>query len=589
MKGGTYLSLLKSFGFQSFLWTQFLGAFNDNVSKWIVTLYAIDIAIGHGTVFAAIVGGIFVLPFVLFSSYSGYLADIYSKRTIIVIVKLFEIASMLVGYFAITSGNIYFMLIIPFLMGLHSTFFSPAKYGILPEMLDEKDLSRANGILEMTTFMAIILGTSIGGVLYQYWKDEPGYLNLVLIGVAVFGAITSFFVPKVPPSGAQHKFSLNPLYEIKKGITDLRKYPALWQTALGITYFWLLGAFLLTVIAPLGKEVMGLSDEQTSQLETFLAIGIGVGSLVAGKLSGDKVELGLVPLGSIGMGIGVLTLSFYHNSFVQALISLTWLGFFAGFYAVPLNALLQQKSEKSEKGRILATNNFMNSLGMILAFSILALFGGAFHLAANQSIFLMGITTFGVTIYLLAILPDFLIRFCLWLFTHTVYYIKSYGQTSVPFKGPTLLVCNKTSLIDSLWVGACLQRFVRFMVNPEYYDKKPYHWLFKLMKAIPIQNETDEALLACVDKARKELKEGHVVCIFVEKNDNFFIKIFDEIKKDLSLPVIPVRIVIKATKSNNFLYYLKYFFTPIKVYFGSRYPQDVSPEVILDDIYKQSI
>ncbi|HEY5040362.1 MAG TPA: MFS transporter, partial [bacterium] len=456
MSNGKYSDLLKSWGFQGFLWTQFLGAFNDNVSKWIITLYAIDMASGKGSIYAAAVGGIFVLPFLLFSSYSGYLADVYSKRSVIIAVKFFEILSMSIGFFAMASGNLPFMLLIPFLMGLHSTFFSPAKYGILPEILPEKDLSRANGILEMTTFMAIVLGTSLGGILYEHWKGQPGHLNLVLVAVAVAGTLFSFRVPKVAPSGANPVFRWNPLGEIGKGLKELRQSSNLWQTALGITYFWLLGAFLLTSIGPLGKEVMGLNDSQTSMLETFLAVGIGVGSLLAGKLSGDKVELGLVPIGSVGMGIGALLLSLRHHTYAQAAEALVFLGFFGGFFAVPLNALLQQKAERGEKGRILATNNFMNALGMILAFGMLILFGGVFHLPADKSILIMGFMTFGVTAYLLTILPDFLVRFSLWLFTHSVYRIKIVGQENVPFRGPALLVCNHVSLVDGLLVAACI-------------------------------------------------------------------------------------------------------------------------------------
>ena len=548
MANGKYFDLLKSWGFQGFLWTQFLGAFNDNVSKWIITLYLIDMAAGKGTLYAAAVGGIFVIPFLLFSSYSGYLADVYSKRSVIITVKFFEILSMSLGFFAISSGNLYFMLLIPFLMGLHSTFFSPAKYGILPEILPEKSLSRANGILEMTTFMAIVLGTSLGGVLYEHWKGQPGHLNLMLVAVAVLGTLFSFGVTKVAPSGAKPIFHWNPLNEIGKGLSELRQSSNLWQTALGITYFWLLGAFLLTAIGPLGKEVMGLNDSQTSMLETFLAIGIGVGSLLAGKLSGDKVELGLVPIGSIGMGIGALCLALRHQTYAQAAEALVFLGFFGGFFAVPLNALLQQKAERGEKGRILATNNFMNALGMILAFGLLSLFGGYFHLPADKSILIMGFMTFGVTVYLLTILPDFLIRFSLWLFTHTIYRIKIVGQENVPFRGPALLVCNHVSLVDGLLVAACQQRFVRFMVYKPYYDHPAFHWLFKLMNAIPVSNRSKAEVMECLDRARTELKAGHVVCIFAEgaisRTGNMlpFKRGFERIMESLEVPIIPVHL-----------------------------------------------
>jgi acyl-[acyl-carrier-protein]-phospholipid O-acyltransferase/long-chain-fatty-acid--[acyl-carrier-protein] ligase len=462
-------------------------------------------------------------------------------------VKLFEILSMTLGFFAISSGNLYFMLLIPFLMGLHSTFFSPAKYGILPEILPEKELSRANGILEMTTFVAIVTGTSLGGILYDHWKGEPGRLNLVLIAVAIAGTLFSLGVPKVAPSGAHPGFRWNPLGEIGQGLKELRQSSNLWQTALGITYFWLLGAFLMAAIAPLGKEVMHLSDSETSMLETFLAIGIGVGSLLAGKLSGDKVELGLVPIGSIGMGVGALLLALRHQTYAQAAEALVFLGFFGGFFAVPLNALLQQKAERGEKGRILATNNFMNALGMILAFGMLSLFGGVLHLPVDKSILILGIMTFGVTIYLLTILPDFLIRFSLYLFTHSIYRIRMIGQENVPFRGPALLVCNHVSLVDGLLIGSSLQRFVRFMVWKPYYEHPAFHWLFKLMSAIPVGSGKKE-VAECLDKAREELKAGHVVCIFAEgaisRTGNMlpFKRGFERIMEGVDVPIVPVHL-----------------------------------------------
>ena len=589
---GKYSDLLKSKGFQSFLWTQFLGAFNDNVSKWIVTLYAIDMVMGQGSKYSAIIGGLFTLPFILFSSYSGYLADVRSKRQVMVAVKVFEIASMAYGFFAISSGRLPLMMAVPFFMGLHSTFFSPAKYGVLPEILPEKDLSRANGILEMTTFMAIILGTSLGGTLYQHWKGEPGLLNLVLIGVAVLGFLCSLGIPKVPAAAPQTPFRLNPFGEIVTGIRDLRKNPTLWQTVLGITYFWFLGAFLLTVIAPLGKEVMHLDDSQTSMLETFLALGIGLGSLWAGKLSGDKVELGLVPLGSIGMGVSAILLFFRHATYGQAAFALAALGVSGGFFAVPLNALVQQKSEKEEKGRILATNNFLNALGMVVSFGLLYLLGGVLHLKPHQSILIMGLLTFGVTAYLLTILPDFLIRFSLLFFTHSLYRIKVVGQENVPFKGPALLVCNHVSQVDAPLVGACVQRFIRFMMWKPYYEIKWLNWLFKLMKAIPVGGGNRQEVVASLETAREELKAGHVVCIFAEgaisRTGNMlpFKRGFERIMEGLDVPIIPVHLdrlwgSIFSFKDGKFFFkWPKQLPFPVTVSFGKALPATSKAEEV---------
>ncbi len=586
---GKYKDLLKNGGFQAFLWTQFLGAFNDNVSKWIITLYLIDKVPGQGSTYAALVGGIFVLPFLLFSSHSGFVADVRSKRQVMIAVKVFEVCSMALGYLAISSGHIGFMLVIPFLMGLHSTFFSPAKYGILPEILPERDLSRANGLLEMTTFMAIILGTTLGGLLYKHWAGQPGLLNLVLVAVAVVGLMSSFGIPKVPPSGSRTPFRWNPFAELGQGLRELRQQPTLWLTVLGITYFWFLGAFLLAAIAPLGKEVMKLDPDATSLLETFLAVGIGVGSLIAGKLSGDKVELGLVPLGSLGMGAGAIGI-WASGSYAWTAAAFSLLGLSAGFFAVPLNALLQQKSEKEGKGRFLAVSNFVNAVGMILAFGLLGLFG-KWGLTADRSIMILGLLTFGMTAYLLTILPDFLIRFSLWLFTHTIYRIRIRGQEHVPFKGPALLVCNHVSLVDGLLVGACIQRFVRFMVWKPYYEHKAFHWLLKRMNTIPVAG-TRSGVVECLERAREELKAGHVVCIFAEgaisRTGNMlpFKRGFERIVEGLDVPIIPVHLdglwgSIFSFKEGKFVTKMPRFIPyPVTVSFGKALPSSSKAEAV---------
>ena len=304
MPAGQYRDLLKSLGFESFLWAQFLGAFNDNVYKIVVAMLAVDMAsqAGGGSGYLSLTGAVFILPFLLFSGYAGHVADVFSKRTVLVATKVFEILAMSLGVFASLSGRIELMLGILGLMALHSTFFSPAKYGILPEMLPDRDLSRANGLLEISTFLAIILGTSIGSFIFAAWKDHLGVISLVLVAIAIVGTLASWGIPRVPPSNVLKAFRLNPWAEIGSGLGRLYRDKTLWFTVMGIAYFWFLGALLQMDIILFGKAVMGLDDFWVGILGTFLAIGIGVGSLAAGRLSGDKVEPGLVPLGSICMG-----------------------------------------------------------------------------------------------------------------------------------------------------------------------------------------------------------------------------------------------------------------------------------------------
>ncbi|MFQ5780767.1 MAG: MFS transporter, partial [Nitrospiria bacterium] len=364
---GRYIALFKERGFHPFLWAQFLGAFNDNAYKIVISMVAVNLIgdDGAGGWILSLIGALFILPFFLFSGYAGHLADIYDKQRVLIYTKSFEIVAMSLAFFSLRSGEIALMLGVLFLMALQSTFFSPAKYGILPEIFPDKDLSRANGLLGMSTFVAIILGTSLGSFLFSIWKDRLGWVALVLIMIAVIGTVTSFGITRVPPSGARKPFRLNPWGEILHGVKRLYSEKPLWITVLGISYFWFLGALVQMDILLLGSETMGLDDLRIGLMVTFLAIGIGIGSLVTGRLSGDKVELGLVPLGSIGIGVFSIATFLSTRSYVAVVIFLILLGFSGGVFIVPLQAFLQQKSGREEKGLLISTNNFINTFGVL--------------------------------------------------------------------------------------------------------------------------------------------------------------------------------------------------------------------------------
>ncbi len=259
-ESGGFKELLKNGGFQAFLWTQFLGALNDNLYKMIVSMRAVHVAAATGTEYVSIALAVFVIPFFLFSGYSGQLADRLSKRNVLVCVKVFEIGVMALGIAVFFSDRIEFMLGILFLMALHSTIFSPAKYGIVPEMLPDKDLSRANGLLEMTTFVAIVMGTSLGALLFNTWKDEAWKMGVVMLGVAVVGFLASLRIPHVNPSGATAPFNWNPFGEVFTGTRHLLKDRPLWLTVIAISYFWFLGALFQSDLLMMGSESMHLDD-----------------------------------------------------------------------------------------------------------------------------------------------------------------------------------------------------------------------------------------------------------------------------------------------------------------------------------------
>jgi acyl-[acyl-carrier-protein]-phospholipid O-acyltransferase/long-chain-fatty-acid--[acyl-carrier-protein] ligase len=536
---------LKHRGLQPFLWTQFLGAFNDNLFKIVVSMLAVRLVAadraGHEL---SIVSAIFILPFLLFSGYAGQLADVYSKRTVLVVSKSLEIVTAMVGLIGFAFGHLQLTYAALFLIAVQATFFSPAKYGILPEMLPDRDLSRANGVLEMSTFVAIVLGTAVGGYLFDAWRAHLWTIGVLVVLVAVVGTASSFGIPHVAAAAPAQRIDLNPWGEIWTGIKALRRDRVLWLTVVGISYFWFLGSLLQLVVILFGADVMQLSDTWVGVLTAFAAIGIGVGSLVAGRLSGDKVELGLAPIGAIGMGGFAIALSRSGASFTLAAINLTLVGFFGGFFAVPLNALLQQRSGGDEKGRLMATNNFLNMVAIMFASGALSLLSDRFRLSPDRILLVFGVITLLSSVYVLSVVPEFLIRFSLWLLTHTVYRIRIVGQENVPFRGPALLVCNHLSHVDGLLVGSCVQRFVRFLVYKPFYEHPALHWFMKLLKAIPVGTGRDA--ISALEHARRELEQGHVVCIFAEgsisRTGNMlpFKRGFERIVEGLDVPIVPV-------------------------------------------------
>ena len=327
-------------------------------------------------------------------------------------------------------------------------------------------------------------------------------------------------------------------------MVTLRRDPVLWLTVIGLSYFWFIGSLLQLVVILFGTDVMALSDTWVGVLTAFAAIGIGAGSLAAGRLSGDKVELGLAPIGAIGMGVFAIALARSGHSFTLAALNLTLVGFFGGLFAVPLNSLLQQRSGGQEKGRLMATNNFLNMVAIMFASVVLSLCSGPLQLSSDRILIVIGGVTLLSSLYVLCTVPEFLVRFILWLITHTVYSIRIVGQENVPFRGPALLVCNHVSHVDGLLVGACVQRFIRFLVHRLYHDHWMFHRLFTLMNAIPISAGRDA--LASLTQAQRELQHGHVVCIFAEasisRTGNMlpFKRGFERIVEGMDVPIIPV-------------------------------------------------
>jgi acyl-[acyl-carrier-protein]-phospholipid O-acyltransferase/long-chain-fatty-acid--[acyl-carrier-protein] ligase len=604
---GDYRQTLGRPGLQAFLWTQFLGAFNDNVCKMLVTFLTIESFVrssnSSATVSdpakagAALVGAVFILPFLLVSGYAGHLADVVSKRRILIGAKWLEVAAMVAMIPALmlaARGVIWPSLGILFLMALQSTVFSPAKYGLVPEAWPADDLSRANGLLEMSTFVAIVLGTAIGGELFQSWRGEPWVTGGVLIVLALIGTAASYGIPATNPARAHAPFSINPLAEVTAGVRRLATNRNLFMTVVGLSFFWFLGALIQLAVLPLGLEELGAGEAASARLFTALALGIGAGSLVAGRLSGDKIELGLVPIGGFGMGLFSLVLVGVVPAYWGVFAALCALGFAGGWFAVPLNALLQQKPDASEKGRILATNNVANTVGILLASAVLYVLGDRLQWSASEIIAITGLFTLLATMYVLTILPDFFVRFVLWMLTHTIYRIRILGRPNVPERGPALIIANHVSMIDGALVGACVQRFIRFLVFGPYFRKPGIHWLLSRLYAIPVTAGHKQEVTAALERARAELLAGHVVCIFIEgavsRTGNLLPvkRGFEKVVRGLDVPVIPVYIdrvwgSVFSFKRGRFFWKLPERLPyPVTVAFGAPLPATISgPEAHL--------
>ncbi len=541
--------LLKHRGFASLLVTQFSGALNDNIFRTTVSLAALTASPASRSTLVAAAGAVFVLPYLLFSTYAGWVADRFSKRRVIVLAKAAEIGLMALGLAASVAGHVPSLLAVLFMMGAQSALISPARLGIIPELVPERDLSRANGLMELATFISIILGVVFGGALFAAAGARSSLPGAIMIGVAILGTACSLGVVRVPASGSRRPFRINFLAEAFADFRAIAARRPLLLTVLGVAWFWFLGMVFQLNVLVYGRDLMKLDDRGVTLLNACVSIGIGVGALIAGRLSGDMVELGLVPLGSIGLGLFAIELGIAHTSLIHAAVIHALLGVSAGFYIVPLDAYLQQRSAPEERGRIIASSNFLAFTGVILGSGWIALTGGLLGWNPATVVLVTGILALAATAYILWLLPDFFVRLLLWLLAHTVYMITVRGRENIPRSGGALLVCNHISFVDAFLVGGCTQRFVRFLMYRPIYEARGFHWFFRLMGCIPV-SETDgrKGVTESLRAARDRLESGELVCIFAEgsisRTGNLlkFRKGFESIVKGTDVPVIPMHL-----------------------------------------------
>lgn len=515
MQHSSYSSLLRDRGFLCFLGTQFLAAFNDNLFKMIVSVAAVAYTVGNpeaGSRYLALTGAVFVLPFLLLAGWAGQLADRFSKSQVLIVTKASEILTMILALFALQAANMPALLAILFLLATQANFFSPAKYGILPEMLPERDLSRANALLELSTFVAIVLGGGVGTLLFEHWKQEAWKMGLFLIGLSVLGSLASLGIRRVPASPSREAFHRNPFSEVLSGLRILASNRPMALTVLAISAFWMIGGLLQLALVVFVKETLHGSESQIGLLVAALAFGIGLGSLAAGRLSGDAIDLGFVAPAGFLMGLSTLALSATVTQGAAG-VCLVLMGFFGGLFIVPLNAFLQEEAPAAEKGRLLATNNFVNMLGVTLASA--ALYVGHDLLGAGANPIFRAAGAFSIVASLsifFRYLPAHSVRFLLQVLLRLCFRLEIRGQ--LPTRGGAVLVANHVSYADALLISCATPRLIRWITWKAVFDQAPA--LFRLFRAIPIDlarsRDAVQSLLAC----RREVEAGELVGIFPE-------------------------------------------------------------------------
>ena len=531
-------SLLRRRRFLPFFGTQFLGAFNDNLFKnaliVLLTFQAASWTTLRPEILANLAAGIFILPFFLFSATAGQLADKYDKAKLARLVKVLEIGIMLVATAGFALHSLAILLAGLFLLGLHSTLFGPVKYAILPQHLKETELVGGNALVEAGTFVAILLGTLAGGLLAGV-EGGTVWVSLGGLGVAVAGYGASRGIPAAPAPAPQLRVSPNPLSETWRNIHFARENRTVFLSILGISWFWLYGALFLAQFPAYAKNVLGGAEAAVTLLLATFTIGIGLGSLLCERLSGRHVEIGLVPFGSIGLTLFGLDLAFASPAALPAgaplavgallaqpgtwhvLADLLMLGLFGGFFIVPLYALVQLRSAVGHRARIIAANNILNALFMVVgALAAAGLLGAG--LSIPRLFGIAALCNAAVAIYIYRLVPEFLLRFLAWLLIHSLYRLEKRGIEHIPAEGAALLVCNHVSFVDPVILMGASPRPIRFVMDHRIFSTPLLSFIFRQSRAIPIAPaKEDPALMEkAFDEVAQALAAGELVGIFPE-------------------------------------------------------------------------
>ena len=538
-------------GFWSLIATQFQGAFNDNALKFLVLYVVLQTNLSPDQEASKVraVGLLFAAPFILFSMTGGFLADRFSKRSVTIGTKYFEIAVMVLATVALWLHHMPLSLVALFLASTQGALFGPSKYGLLPEILPETRLSWGNGVIELGTFLAAIAGTLAGAHLSEWFVGRQQYSGFVFLGLSVLGLLTSLGISRVPAANPTKGFQVNFLGDLWAQMGRIRRDRVLMLAVLGNTYFFFLSALLQFVIIFYGRDVLALSAGKGSLLQAAIAVGIGFGSLAAGYLSGGKIEYGLIPLGAAGITTFGFLLALPGLSFAAAAALLAGLGFFGGFFIVPISALLQHRPEEEQRGGVLAAANLLSFVGILAASLVYYGAERLLHFGPLAFFFWAAVGTLAALAYVLWLLPDSLLRLLLWIAAHTIYRLDLKGQENVPARGGALLTPNHSSWIDAILLVCSTDRPIRFLMFKGVYDLPFIKPFAKILKFIPIASDQGpREMIHSLREASDALRNGEVVCIFPEGEITRigqmlpFRRGFERIVKGIDVPIIPVNI-----------------------------------------------
>jgi hypothetical protein len=538
MHAPNQFDLLRERRFAPFFWTQFAGALNDNLFKNALVIFLAFQAAGmtgaDANTLVNLAGAVFIAPFVLLSATAGQFADKYEKSRLIRQVKLLEIAVMAVALYGFWQRDLAVLFAALALMGMQSTLFGPVKYAILPQHLRREELTGGNGLVEMGTFVAILVGTIAGGVLVALKPGGPVLAGAVVVVVAVIGWLASRGIPHTPPVAPALRINWNPVSETWRNLRLAHRNLVVWRSMLGISWFWFYGTTFLAQFAGFTKDFLGGDETVTTFLLAVFSVGIGIGSLLCERLSGRRVEIGLVPFGAIGLtlfavdlwfaaqglravGTAALAAFLADPAHWRVALDLVMIGLFGGFYIVPLYAMIQERSEPTHRSRIIAANNIVNALFMV-ASAVIAIGLLKAGLSVVDLFLVTALMNAAVAIYIFTLVPEFLMRFIAWLLVHTMYRVERRGLDNLPDEGACVIACNHVSYVDAVVISAYVPRPIRFVMDHRIFETPVMGFVFRTMRAIPIAPAKEDAARKehAFAEVREALGEGEIVGIFPE-------------------------------------------------------------------------